>query len=95
MTKKQEAILDLLLHFHPESDSRGSWDIYANTNMVSAAKKEFKGVLKVVKKQGKSMISKASGKFKPEHEVILFRYMAESYKKEADKYYYGIKKLVG
>ena len=92
MTKKEEFILDMMLHFHPESS--GGWNIHCKAGQAKLIDKEFKGVLRVVKKDRRKLITKVSEKFKPEHEVIMFRYLMETYRAEENKLYHGIRKLI-
>jgi len=95
---RDEVIQDMLSHFHEESMIYGGWPITVKTlDEALIVNEEFKGVLKAMEnKTGNNFLvtRKEKAEFKKKHTILVLREKAESYKREADKYYNGMKNLI-
>lgn len=95
---KEELILRMLDHFHEESDAFGGWSIFVTTiEEALIINEEFKGVLKAKENINKTftVVRLKDSQFKKRHTILVLREKAKMYQEEANKYYLGMKKLLG
>lgn len=97
----REAALEYILdHFHKDSCNYGGWPLEnheskMSSELVLAIMKEFDGIIKVERVGSFIRFSLDSKPFKLKHTVRVLRRQLKMYRDEANKYYNGMKKLIG
>lgn len=94
--KKTDNLLDDILdHFHPDALNYGGWPVILAKWDRSFIEKEFAGVLEIDGDDLLARVRRVDGsKFKPGHTIRVLRRALGVYKKEANHYYNGLRKLL-